>query len=142
MGANARTRARTTPPRQSKELLLNPVTICRNAHEKVLIEPSVNSVRISVLIKQADEMETILCHKFARFLMQRAEQFIVMRRKAVEGYSISFLVTHTHLEKYWKHKLVDFIIQFMEDIDKEVSAMKIAINARARIVATEFIKQF
>lgn len=65
----------------------------------------------------------------------------------------------------WKHKLIDFIIQvsgteppllsitltnharlliaqFMEDIDKEISAMKIAINGRARMVATEFLKQF
>ena len=58
------------------------------------------------------------------------------------GYDISFLVTNFHTEEMLKHKLVDFIIQFMEDIDKEVSAMKIAINARARIVATEFIKQF
>jgi actin related protein 2/3 complex subunit 4 len=46
------------------------------------------------------------------------------------------------LEKYWKAKLIEFIIQFMEDIDKEISAMKLAINARARIVATEFTKQF
>jgi hypothetical protein len=30
----------------------------------------------------------------------------------------------------------------MEDIDKEISAMKIAVNARARVVATEFMKQF
>ncbi len=30
----------------------------------------------------------------------------------------------------------------MEDIDKEISGMKIAINARARVVATEFMKQF
>lgn len=65
-----------------------------------------------------------------------------MRRKATEGYDISFLITHTHLEKMWKHKLVDFIIQFMEDIDKEISGMKIAINARARVVASEFMKQF
>eukprot|EP01034_Spumella_vulgaris_P027082 gene27082-33755_t len=54
-----------------------------------------------------------------------------MRRKAVDGYDISFLITHSHLEKLWKHKLVDFIIQFMEDIDKEISGMKIAINSRA-----------
>jgi actin related protein 2/3 complex subunit 4 len=36
----------------------------------------------------------------------------------LQGYSISFLITHAHLEKMWKHKLVDFIIQFMEEIDK------------------------
>ncbi|RYY87896.1 hypothetical protein EON63_03265 [archaeon] len=30
----------------------------------------------------------------------------------------------------------------MEEIDKEISAMKIAINGRARTVALEFMKQF
>ena len=59
-----------------------------------------------------------------------------------QGYSISFLVTHAHLEKMWKEKLIDFIIDFMEDIDKEISAMKLAVNARARLVATEFMREF
>ena len=31
-------------------------------------------------------------------------------------------------------------VQFMEDIDKEISEMKITLNARARIVAEEFLK--
>lgn len=74
--------------------------------------------------------------------MQRSEQFVIMRRKACEGYDMSFLVTHVHLEDMWKHKLVDFIVQFMEEIDKEISGMKIALNARARLVATEYMKQF
>lgn len=41
----------------SPELLLNPLTVSRNENEKVLIEPSVNSVRVSIRIKQADEIE-------------------------------------------------------------------------------------
>lgn len=60
------------------------MTICRNEQEKCLIETSVNSVRVSIAVKQADEIETILCHKFTSFLMQRAEQFVVMRRKPAE----------------------------------------------------------
>jgi actin related protein 2/3 complex, subunit 4 len=126
----------------SKELLMNPVVIARTEMERCLIEPSINSVRVSIKIKQVDEIEEILCHKFTSFLMQRSEQFVIMRRKAVEGYDMSFLVTHVHLETMWKHKLIDFIVQFMEDIDKEISGMKIALNARARLVATEFMKQF
>lgn len=105
-----------------------------------MIEPSINSVRISICIKQADEIEEILCHKFSRFLMQRAEQFVILRRRPMEGYDLSFLVTHAHLETMWKHKLVDFIILFMEEIDREISGMKISVNTRARIVANEFIK--
>jgi actin related protein 2/3 complex subunit 4 len=42
----------------------------------------------------------------------------------------------------FKHKLVDFIIQFMTDIDKEISEMKLAVNARARVTAQEFLKQY
>lgn len=55
---------------------------------------------------------------------------------------MSFLIVHTHLENMYKHKLIDFIITFMEDIDKEISEMKISLNARGRIVATEFMKHF
>lgn len=126
--------------RQSKELILNPIKICRNESEVCLIEPSINSVRISICIKQADEIEEILCHKFSRFLMQRAEQFVILRRRPMDGYDLSFLVTHAHLETMWKHKLVDFIIIFMEEIDREISGMKISVNTRARIVANEFVK--
>lgn len=41
----------------------------------------------------------------------------------------------------YKHKLVDFVIHFMEEIDKEISDMKLALNARARICAEEFLKR-
>lgn len=77
--------------RGSKEVLLNPLTISRNENERVLIEPSVNSIRLSIKIKQADEIERILCHQFTRFMMQRAESFIVLRRKPVQARHLSVL---------------------------------------------------
>jgi actin related protein 2/3 complex, subunit 4 len=87
------------------------VIIARTENEKCLIEPSINSLRVSIKIKQADEIEQILCHKFTSFLMQRSEQFVIMRRKAIADYDISFLITHVQLERMWKHKLIDFIVQ-------------------------------
>ena len=104
-----------------------------------------NSVRVSIRIKQADEIEHILVHKFTRFLTQRAESFFILRRKPVkvrelretkfqnkadcsQGYDISFLITNTHTEEMLKHKLVDFIIQFMEEVDKEISEMKLFVR--------------
>uniref|UniRef100_A0A3Q2XK22 Actin-related protein 2/3 complex subunit 4 n=2 Tax=Hippocampus comes TaxID=109280 RepID=A0A3Q2XK22_HIPCM len=128
--------------RSNKELLLQAVVISRNDKEKVLIEGSINSVRVSIAVKQADEIEKILCHKFMRFMMMRAENFFILRRKPVEGYDISFLITNFHTEQMYKHKLVDFVIHFMEEIDKEISEMKLSVNARARIVAEEFLKNF
>lgn len=38
-----------------------------------------------------------------------------------------------------KNKLVDFIIHFMEEVDKEISEMKLFLNARARFVAEAFL---
>lgn len=70
--------------RTSPEVLLSPLTVARNENERVLIEPSVNSVRISIKIKQADEIENILVHKFTRFLEQRAESFFILRRKPIK----------------------------------------------------------
>jgi hypothetical protein len=52
-------------PSLSKELLLAPVVIARNDQEKCLIEGSVNSVRISILIKQSDELEKVLVDRSA-----------------------------------------------------------------------------
>lgn len=134
----------------SPEVLLNPLTVSRNENEKVLIEPSINSIRVSIKIKQADEIENILVHKFTRFLTQRAEAFFILRRKAIkvghghdtalngdekainlegcQGYDISFLITNFHTEEMLKHKLVDFIIQFMEEVDKEISEMKLFVS--------------
>jgi len=64
--------------------------------------------------------------------MQRAENFVVLRRKPVPGYDISFLITNFLTEQMYKPNLVDLIIQFMVDVDKEISEMKLSLNARAR----------
>lgn len=129
--------------RNSKELLLNPVVISRNEKERVLIETSINSVRISVAIKQSDDIERILAHKFTRFMMMRADNFVILRRKPNDAnYDISFLVTNFHVESMYRYKLIDFIIHFLEEIDREINEMKLAINARARITAEEFLKKF
>ncbi|XP_049851479.1 actin-related protein 2/3 complex subunit 4-like [Schistocerca gregaria] len=126
----------------SPEVLLNPVIISRNVQEKVLIEASVNSVRVSVCLKQADDLEKLLTKKYMRFLAQRAENFVVLRRKPIKGYDISFLITNTHTELMYKHKLVDFIIQFIQDIDSEISKMKSSVSTRARVVAQSYLVQF
>ncbi len=75
-----RSRARTSP-----EGAPQPHDLLRcNENERVLIEPSINSIRISIKIKQADEIENILVHKFTRFLTQRAESFFILRRKPIK----------------------------------------------------------
>ena len=54
---------------ESPELLLNPVIISRNEKEKIMIEPSINSVRVSIAIKQLDDIDTLLCKMFMADVM-------------------------------------------------------------------------
>ena len=54
------------PPGRSREVLMNPVVISRNESECVLVEGSINSVRISVKVKKADDLEEFLAKKFMR----------------------------------------------------------------------------
>lgn len=68
----------------SKEVLLQPLVVARSDQERCLIEGSINSVRISIGIKQSDEMERVLVDRFSRFLAQRADDFVILRRAAVK----------------------------------------------------------
>ena len=47
--------------RSSKELLLTPVVVSRNEKEKVLIEGSINSIRVSIAIKQVRKLVWFNC---------------------------------------------------------------------------------
>lgn len=124
----------------SPEIIARPVTIARSEIERVHIETSINSVRISVKVKQLDEVDELLAKMFMRFLCQRADHFRILRRKPMPGYDISFLVTNIHVEQMILKKLIDFIITFLQDVDKELSDMKVTLNKRARNCAEEFLK--
>uniref|UniRef100_A0A4W2DHL6 Uncharacterized protein n=1 Tax=Bos indicus x Bos taurus TaxID=30522 RepID=A0A4W2DHL6_BOBOX len=115
--------------RLEKELILQPMTISRTEKEKILMKCSINSVRVSIAAKQADKTESILGHKFMHLIMMQAERD-----------DTSFLFTNFHTEQTYKHKFVDFVIPFMEEIDKEINEMKPLVNARERFVVEEFLK--
>ena len=70
------------------------------------------------------------------------EQHPLMRKKTVEGYSVTFLVTNKHLAIYGRPRVEDTIIGFCQKIDKECSDIKLQVNAQARYVTMEFLKAF
>lgn len=117
------------------------------AKEACLIESTSNSVRVSFLFKQetlhkTDPLEASILFQWMRFLQQQAEDYRILRRKPVEGYSISFLITNCHVEEYTKESIEGMILAFASQMDKECSDIKIQVNAQARYVATEFWKAF
>jgi actin related protein 2/3 complex subunit 4 len=125
--------------RENPNLLLPPISLKRSDQEKTLIEPSINSVRVSISLKKPREVDELLTDMFMRFLMLRADSFIILRRKPLEGYDISFLVVHSHLEELLLDQLVSFVLHFLQEIDREINEMKLSVNTRARVAATNFI---
>ena len=127
--------------KESKELLLIPLTIARSEFETCFIEPSINSVRISFTIKKAKEIDILLAHLCERFISLRADKFEILRKKAIEGFDFSFLVTNIHLEKFHKEHMINFILQFMQDIEIELNDIKLKVIHQLRIAAEFFTNE-
>lgn len=91
-------------------------------------------------MKKHSPLEKVICAMYMKFLMQRAESLQILRRVALDNFDISFLITDQHCLIMNRHKLVDFICQFIEDVDAEMNQMKLSLNSRGRAVASCFIK--
>ena len=86
------------------------------------------------------EIEVLLSHLLERFLSMRADKFQILRKKpAIEDYDYSFLITDEHLEKFKKEQLINFIMEFILCIDKDINEMKMMINTQSKIAAGYFM---
>jgi actin related protein 2/3 complex subunit 4 len=75
-------------------------------------------------------------------MTKRAEDFHVVRRVPLENFSFSFLITKKHVDCFSKRKIIDWILDFMVEVDSEISSLKIFQNARGRAIAIEYMKLF
>ena len=128
--------------RESDELLMKPIIICRNEEEKVEIEPSINSVRINLVMKKHAYLEELLINIYSRFLMNRADRLNILKKKAKEGFDVTFLITNFHLETYKKDDIIDFIVDFIQDLEKEINEMKCFEALFLYFVAFFFVSRF
>ena len=123
----------------NQTLLMEPVLICKSDQEACLIESSINSVRISIKIKKGMEIEHLLTRMLERFMALRADKFEIFRKKvAHEGYDFSFLISANHLLIYRKEELINFVLEFVAGIDKEINELKLDVINSARFAANFF----
>ena len=127
--------------KESLELLKKPILITRNEEEKVEIESSINSVQVHIVLKKHAEIEKLIIGIYSKYLMNRANRLNILRKVPKKGYDISFLVTNYHLENYRKEDVIDFIVEFIQDLVKEVTDMKMTVNSQARYVTTYLMEQ-
>jgi len=126
---------------ESLELLNNPIIICKNEDERIEIESSINSVKINVVVKKHADLEDLLVDIYTNYLMNRADKLNILRKKAKEGYDISFLITNYHLENYKKEEIIDYVVEFVQDLTKEITEMKLIVNSQSRLVSTYLMEQ-
>ena len=118
---------------------MKPFVIARNEKEMTYIETAINSIRISIKTKKASPTEILLTHLIERFISLRAERFKIIRKKtAIEGYDVSFLITDKHLEDLKKEEVINFILEFILGIEKEVNDLRMMINTKSRAAAAFF----
>ena len=111
--------------------------------EVVLVESSKNSFRLSVKLKHSDELDAILTKQLSRFMHQRAEQFSIVRKKAInDEFDLSFLVTKKHKKQFVNSSLVAFMVDFLKSVDGEISEQKLSVSSRGRAVAEVFLSEF
>lgn len=127
--------------KESLELVNNPIVISRNEDEKIEIEASFNSVRINIVVKKHGDLEGMLIDIYTQYLMARTERLNIFRKKEKEGYDISFLITNHHLDSFKKEQIIDYIVEFVQDLSQEVTDMKLIVNSQSRYAATHLLEQ-
>jgi actin related protein 2/3 complex subunit 4 len=119
--------------------LLDSIVISKSEQEHCLIESSINSVRVSLCIKKPSEIESLLTKLLERFMTLRADKFEILRKKpAFPGYDFSFLIWDDHLLKFKKEELINFMLEFIQGIEREISEMKLTVINHCRMAATFF----
>ena len=124
---------------ESSDLKLNNLNITRTEYDHCFIEPSINSVRVSFAINQSLEIEKCIVHMYQKFLSLRADKLELFRKKPISGYDFTFLITNDHLETMHKEYIINFILLFMQDIEKEISDMKIELISQLRVCSSFFV---
>ena len=156
-----------------QEFMLNPVILCRNECDgKVLIEGSINSVRISFKFKVRDKIDEYLVRLYCKVFMHRCELFDIIRRKPInKDWDLTFLIMFWHLEYipsitlhstctasksksndsnvdqdhpcFDRVGLAMYLSEFGQEFENVISAYGcIFLNQRGRIIAKTWLKQF
>jgi len=104
-----------------------------------MVEASINSVRVSICIRKSSEVESLLTHMLERFMALRADRFEILRKKPInEMFDFSFLISNDHLLKFKKEELINFILEFVQGIDSEITEMKLSVWQHSRLAACFF----
>ena len=116
--------------------------ISLNPNEKILIESSYNSTRISVRFRNADQLEEYQLSLILRFLHNRVEEFLIIRRKPLPSFHLSFLVCDFHVQHFSKERIADWIVMIVHGVNLELSENLLSFHTRFRIASRHYLLLF
>eukprot|EP00892_Ulva_mutabilis_P009910 jgi/Ulvmu1/7291/UM035_0079.1 len=115
----------------SKELLLDPKIVrLKGFREECLMEPSINSTRISFLFNRGDNLEMSIAQTFHKFLGMKADHLDLLRRTPVHSYDVSFLVTSELLQLHGPMSIVLSILKFAVEVPEFLVELKASVVRR------------
>lgn len=124
---------------QCKELLLDPHVIqLKSPPERCLVEPSINSTRVSFLFSRGDEMDDLLAFTTHKFLGMKADHHLLLRRTPVDSYDVSFLVTSELLQRYGPVKIMLSTLKFASSVSESLSDLKSQVMMRLQENVTAY----
>eukprot|EP00764_Aduncisulcus_paluster_P003191 gnl/Carplike_NY0171/14859_a22068_110.p1 GENE.gnl/Carplike_NY0171/14859_a22068_110~~gnl/Carplike_NY0171/14859_a22068_110.p1 ORF type:complete len:171 (+),score=33.68 gnl/Carplike_NY0171/14859_a22068_110:48-560(+) len=127
--------------KEDSSRLLAPLEIKYQDIYEVLIERAVDSVRISIKVRMRDEdIEKSILDNFSKEMHGLWSELPIIRKKPVKGYFLSFLILHHHIEEFSKNRIVFFISTILQDLSREISALKIATHSQIRRVADALLQ--
>lgn len=114
-----------------KELLLKPQVIkLQDSQECCLVEPSINSTRISLHFSRGDDLDDSLACSMYNFLGMKADHHLLLRRTPVESYDISFVVTSELLQQYGPMNIILSTLKFALDVPEFLLDLKSKVTLR------------
>lgn len=118
------------------ELLLPAVTVARQCGDMCCVEPSINSCRVSFRFRDGDMLDRALAVSFYRYLGLKAEDLPVLRRKPIDKFHVSFLVTYSILKYHSVRTVVQFLVSFARDTPAFLRELKLCVNQHTRGLAS------
>jgi len=60
----------------------------------------------------------------------------------IKGYDCSLLITDRHLQKFDKTMLIEWILEFVETMDQEITEIRLNLNTQTRTAANYYVTKF
>ncbi|KAH8741402.1 relation to actin related protein 2/3 (Arp2/3) complex subunit 4 [Cryptosporidium ryanae] len=123
--------------RDDKVELVKTFYVYRHSREYCFIESCIDSVRISLKFFLKCEFERNLFRQLTIFMKKNSDHLRIVRKKPLDGFDISFLITNKLLnfgfnrsiadynktignKNMGKYDIIHFILKFVVDIDRQI----------------------